>query len=685
LLLSIIIPCYNEQDSIGELLSRLEGIHLPLDKEVIVIDDGSSDGSADVVKRYSSVKLIRHERNLGKGAAVKTGIEHSTGDLILIQDADMEYFPEDIPSLVSPILQDEADFVLGSRIRGTHQGMSLSHLVGNLLLSLAATVLLAKPITDLMTGYKVFKRKVLEGFAISSTAFEVDAELVANAVEEGYRLREVPIRYQYRRTGVSKIGWKHAVGTLAQLFRIRTHVVLLFFLFVLGFGLRYAGVNYATTNSLELVADAQGYIMLATSITHLSYPLAREPGFPLVEAFSFLIFGSGVGVFRMTTAILGSLVILASYKLGESLHSRASGLMVAAMVAIDPFLVWNSTRGLREELFSLILILLVYHTITATRHQFKSKMGVIDALLAVGLTLTKLEGAAIAVGVCVFALWYANLKAWRKPIVYISTILLSTLAALAGWALFSWIQFGDPAATMTAQGALWYAYEFGAPKSVTALEYLVGYHTPFQLASMWVLGMLRIMNNLFSLYLGILGFALGIIGLFYLVRLPHTITVHIALLASIAPVAFFFGVAYGADYRLLYPLFPLFYCLVAVAVAVLTKLTQNWDRMLANYGLSFSVPVTKRMRINLRPSHFCYVLLLCVICHEIWMSTMLSFAFQQQGPILIGQVFPDSIYAIYAFIGDLVGLTVVMVWFAFLLVAGRALVLRSQCERNVAR
>lgn len=221
MLLSVLIPCYNEQDSVGDVLVRLEQVDIPMPSEVIVIDDGSSDASPDIVSSHSSVRLIRHQRNLGKGAAIRTGIRESRGDVLLIQDADMEYFPEDIPGLLRPLLRNEADFVLGSRIIGTRRGMSLTHLVGNLFLSLAVTILFAKLVTDLATGYKVFRREVLQECAPSSSDFEMDAEIVAKALKKGYRMREVPIHYEYRRTGVSKIRLKHGIVSLLQIFRVR--------------------------------------------------------------------------------------------------------------------------------------------------------------------------------------------------------------------------------------------------------------------------------------------------------------------------------------------------------------------------------------------------------------------------------------------------------------------------------
>ena len=219
--LSIIVPCYNERETLGEVLQRLMKLQLLCEVEVIVVDDGSTDGSAKVVEKFPKVQLIRHEVNKGKGAALKTGIEKSSGDFILIQDADLEYFPEDIPKLIDPILSDKADVVLGSRFLGKPEGMSRSHLFANKLLSCATRILFNSKITDVMTGYKVFPRKAFEGISIISRSFDIETELVGNFLKLGLRVVEVPIQYRYRRSGKSKIMWKHGFASLWTLLRIR--------------------------------------------------------------------------------------------------------------------------------------------------------------------------------------------------------------------------------------------------------------------------------------------------------------------------------------------------------------------------------------------------------------------------------------------------------------------------------
>ena len=219
--LSIIVPCYNEEATVGKVLQQLLELQLPCEVEVLVVDDGSTDSSTNIIEKFQKVQLIRHEVNKGKGAALKTGIENASGDFVLIQDADLEYFPKDIPKLIDPILSDKADVVLGSRFLGKPKGMSRSHLFANKLLSFAARILFHSRITDVMTGYKVFPRKAFEEISITSRSFDIETELVGKFLRLGLRVVEVPIQYEYRRMGKSKITWKHGFASLWKLLRIR--------------------------------------------------------------------------------------------------------------------------------------------------------------------------------------------------------------------------------------------------------------------------------------------------------------------------------------------------------------------------------------------------------------------------------------------------------------------------------
>lgn len=208
---SIIIPCYNEEESVARVLEKVELVKLPLDREVVVVDDGSTDNSVEEVSRFKFVKLVRHQVNRGKGAAIKTGVEHASGDLVVIQDADLEYDPESIPDLIKPLMEGEADIVLGSRFRRKVSSMSISHYIGNKALSLAGSVLLGARITDIMTGHKAFTKAAYGKIDLASSGFEVETELVAKFASMDMRIVEIPIPYRRRPFGQAKINWKHGL------------------------------------------------------------------------------------------------------------------------------------------------------------------------------------------------------------------------------------------------------------------------------------------------------------------------------------------------------------------------------------------------------------------------------------------------------------------------------------------
>lgn len=176
--LSIIIPVYNEEKTLKELLNRVKNIQVSIKKEVIVVDDGSIDNSLMILKNIKDIKLILHKNNKGKGAAIRTGLKHSTGDIIIIQDADLEYNPDQIPILIKPILENRAEIVYGARFlkRENEKWKLPLHYIGNRLLSFLANLLYGCKLTDIKTGYKVFTRKVKDflNLRLNDFGFEVE-------------------------------------------------------------------------------------------------------------------------------------------------------------------------------------------------------------------------------------------------------------------------------------------------------------------------------------------------------------------------------------------------------------------------------------------------------------------------------------------------------------------------------
>jgi glycosyltransferase involved in cell wall biosynthesis len=222
--LSVIVPVFNERNTVGEILRRMRKVDLPLDLEVVVVNDASSDGTDKVLAALedSTVRVVHHPTNQGKGAAIRTGFEHARGDLLLVQDADLEYDPEDWPRLLSPILKGKARVVYGSRFTGERKNMLFWHWVGNRFLSLVTNVLYNTTISDMETCYKLFDRAVLEGITIESNRFDFEPEITAKILRRGHRIYEVPISYAGREFDEGKkITWRDGFAALWTLVRFR--------------------------------------------------------------------------------------------------------------------------------------------------------------------------------------------------------------------------------------------------------------------------------------------------------------------------------------------------------------------------------------------------------------------------------------------------------------------------------
>jgi len=202
--LSILIPVFNEEKTVGSVLESLYSLKIPnITKEIIVVDDGSRDKSPEILKKKKrenpKLIVITHEKNKGKGAAIQTGIKKATGDIILIQDADLEYNPKDIPMLLEPIIDKKAKVVYGTRLRvkpvlfGKEKTPLLLHFFGNKFLSLITTLLYGSMITDMETGYKVFTKNALKGINLKSRSFDMEPEITAKILKKGIKILELDI------------------------------------------------------------------------------------------------------------------------------------------------------------------------------------------------------------------------------------------------------------------------------------------------------------------------------------------------------------------------------------------------------------------------------------------------------------------------------------------------------------
>lgn len=215
--LSVVIPVYNEVGTVRTIIDSV--MSTPYDKEIIVVDDGSDDGTSDILGSLSlpELKVLRHQKNQGKGAALRTGFKVASGDFIIVQDSDLEYDPADYPKILKPLLDDKADVVYGSRFIGgdEHRALFFWHMVGNKILTLFSNMLSNLNLTDMETCYKAFRREILDRITIEENRFGFEPEITAKAAKLGARIYEVGVSYSGRTYAEGKkINWKDGLSAL---------------------------------------------------------------------------------------------------------------------------------------------------------------------------------------------------------------------------------------------------------------------------------------------------------------------------------------------------------------------------------------------------------------------------------------------------------------------------------------
>lgn len=198
--LSIVIPCYNEKHTIEDIVRQVKAS--PFEKEIIIVDDFSNDGTRDILRNMvadeTPVRVFFQPRNRGKGAALRVGFQHASGDIVIVQDADLEYDPVDYPQLIAPIEAGRAQVVYGSRFLGAHRAFAFANYMGNKALNLITNILYNTILTDMETGYKAFRREVIQSINIECERFNFEPEITAKLLKRGYRIYEVPISYHGR-------------------------------------------------------------------------------------------------------------------------------------------------------------------------------------------------------------------------------------------------------------------------------------------------------------------------------------------------------------------------------------------------------------------------------------------------------------------------------------------------------
>ena len=222
-LLSVIMPVYNERETLSEILAQVRAVDL--EKEIVIVDDGSTDGTRAILReeeKKGDLKVIYHEANKGKGAAVRTGLEHASGDVIIIQDADLEYDPREYPKLLKPILEGQAEVVYGSRSLVFKETMFFLQSLGNKIVTLVTSLLYGIALSDMETCYKVFRAEVIKSIPLHSRRFEFEPEITAKLLKRGYRIHEVPISYKGREYHEGKkLTWRDGITALWTLLKYR--------------------------------------------------------------------------------------------------------------------------------------------------------------------------------------------------------------------------------------------------------------------------------------------------------------------------------------------------------------------------------------------------------------------------------------------------------------------------------
>jgi len=433
--------------------------------------------------------------------------------------------------------------------------------------------------------------------------------MVEKAVARGYRVREVPIKYHYREKGVAKIDWRCRIRPLYALVGIRlpsgfsSKPILrlgLLSMVLLAFALRFRWLLLAVQSSMPLSPDAAYYMSAASELMNLSYRSFREPMFPLIAALFLSVLGVSIATFRFSTVFLGTLIVPLTYQIARRTSSMSAGLLASFLVATNILLIYNSIRGLREELFSCLLLAFLF-LVVQYGHRLTAKVSMISGFLAAILCLTKLEGLIVVAGVSAYHVWWSKISQRKIDWRFVAIVLGSSIIAIFAWLGYSTLVFNNPFETTNVVGGMWYYYEFGEVKRVSVFDYIFRYHTAEQilfLAARGTVRMLLMLNQLW--FLTPVGFGLLCLGFLSLLKSERSAVLHFALLSSLLSYTFFFGIGEkGADARLLCPYMPIFYLMIASAsMGIYTFLAKHRETLI-KLGFILDLRIWENRRVKL--------------------------------------------------------------------------------------
>jgi 4-amino-4-deoxy-L-arabinose transferase-like glycosyltransferase len=416
------------------------------------------------------------------------------------------------------------------------------------------------------------------------------------------------------------INWRHGIDSILLVVKLKALLrssrarerSLVIIAVIVAFGLRFRWLLQATLNSVPLAPDAGEYMRYGTYLLQAMRYLdpKREPVFPVVVALFFLVFGVSIATLRLLTVSLGTLMPYLTYRLSRKSLGGSTAIIASFLVATDYELIWNSTRGMREELFSCLLLIVLFYVFPEGKK--KSAKFVYAGFVGALLCLTRLEGLFVIAVVALYYIWRSNVTPIRARVKFIAALLAVPLLAVLLWFGYSAIAFGDPFSTPTYPASCYFQYEFGGEfKRITMFDYIFRYHTIGQILSTSAIGFGRILQYLHQpWFLTDIGFTLFCLGFLQLLKREDTTLFHFVLAGAFTSVVFFFGVKEGADLRIIFPYVPILYVFVAHAIIRIYDYPpiRRISRVLVNNGFALDVRVLGKVRIRFEPYHLILLL-----------------------------------------------------------------------------